>query len=106
MPLSVPSSSRLGKRKAQDLNELTTTFQNATFLTDCSFRVTHDKLVQYITDVQPYEPHWEQLIEIELKNKGMDSLARLKEFLPRLERLDVYVCFFFFRVEVCVFWKC
>ncbi|QRW06729.1 Septation initiation network scaffold protein cdc11 [Ceratobasidium sp. AG-Ba] len=62
---------------------------NATFLTECSFGVAHDKLVQLITDVHPYQPYWEPLSEIDLSKKGIESLARLKEFLPNLDRLDV-----------------
>ncbi|CAK9779412.1 hypothetical protein CC85DRAFT_266047 [Cutaneotrichosporon oleaginosum] len=56
-----------------------------TFLTECSFGVAHDRLVQLLTDVQPFEPHWENLRTIDLSNKGVESLARLKEFLPRLD---------------------
>ena len=65
---------------------------NATFLTECSFGVAHDKLVQVITDVQPFEPHWEDLSSIDLSKKALDSVARLKEFLPKLDTLTVCVC--------------
>jgi len=64
---------------------------NATFLTEASFGVAHDKLVQVITDVQPFEPHWEELSCIDLANKNIDSVARLKEFLPRLHTLSLWV---------------
>ncbi|KAH9924609.1 uncharacterized protein BXZ73DRAFT_50337 [Epithele typhae] len=62
---------------------------NATFLTECSFAVTHDRLVKVITDVQPYEPYWDQLASIDLSNRNLDSTARLKEFLPRLDSLSL-----------------
>ncbi|KAK8865912.1 hypothetical protein IAR55_001060 [Kwoniella newhampshirensis] len=62
---------------------------DATFLTECSFGVAHDKLVQIITDVQPFEPHWEELRSINLKGKGADSVARLKEFLPKLDEVNL-----------------
>lgn len=62
---------------------------NATFLTDWSFRVSHDRLVQVITDVQPYEPHWEALTVIDLSQKNLESVARLKEFLPKLDCLQL-----------------
>ncbi|CAL1713429.1 unnamed protein product [Somion occarium] len=61
--------------------------RNATFLTECSFGVAHDRLVQVITDVQPFEPHWEQLSSIDLSKKNLDSVVRLKELLPRLDSL-------------------
>lgn len=62
---------------------------NGTFLTECSFGVAHDRLVEVITDVQPFEPHWEELSSIDLSNRKLESLARLKEFLPRLDSLNV-----------------
>ncbi|KAH9947417.1 hypothetical protein B0H21DRAFT_738596 [Amylocystis lapponica] len=62
---------------------------NATFLTECSFGVAHDRLVQVITDVQPFEPYWEELTTIDLSKRNIDSIARLKEFLPRLDSLSV-----------------
>lgn len=63
--------------------------RNATFLTECSFGVAHDRLVEVITDVQPFEPYWEQLSAIDLSKKNLDSVARLKEFLPRLDSLSL-----------------
>ncbi|TFY57019.1 hypothetical protein EVJ58_g7285 [Rhodofomes roseus] len=62
---------------------------NATFLTECSFGVAHDRLVQVITDVQPFEPYWEDLTSIDLSAHNIDSVARLKEFLPRLDSLTL-----------------
>jgi hypothetical protein len=62
---------------------------NATFLTECSFGLSHDRLVQVITDVQPFEPYWEDLNSIDLSRKALDSVARLKEFLPRLDSLTL-----------------
>lgn len=62
---------------------------NGTFLTECSFGVAHDRLVEVITDVQPFEPHWEELSSIDLSNAKLESVARLKEFLPRLDALSL-----------------
>lgn len=62
---------------------------NGTFLTECSFGVARDRLVEVITDIQPFEPHWEELSSINLSNRKLESLARLKEFLPRLDSLNV-----------------
>jgi protein NUD1 len=64
---------------------------NQTILTECSFAVTQDKLVQLITQVQPYEPHWENLPEIDLSGRAIESVTRMKEFLPSLVRLDLSV---------------
>ncbi|VDC04605.1 unnamed protein product [Peniophora sp. CBMAI 1063] len=62
---------------------------NATFLTEASFGVAHDRLVTVITDVQPFEPYWEDLGNIDLSDKRLDSVARLKEFLPQLRTLSM-----------------
>ncbi|KZO96968.1 hypothetical protein CALVIDRAFT_598091 [Calocera viscosa TUFC12733] len=62
---------------------------NATFLTECSFGVAHDALVKYITDAEPYVVHWERLKRVDLKGKTIDSVARLKEFLPVVEQVDL-----------------
>lgn len=62
---------------------------NATFLTECSFGVARDRLVQVITDIQPFEPHWESLKSIDLSRKSIESVARLKELLPQLDCLSL-----------------
>ncbi|GAA6054530.1 hypothetical protein JCM3770_005831 [Rhodotorula araucariae] len=62
---------------------------NATFLTECSFGVSHDRLLQYITDVEPFEPDWEHLRSIDLSGKKADSVVRMKEFLPRLDEVNL-----------------
>lgn len=64
---------------------------SATFLTECSFGVSHDRLVKLITDVEPYEPNWEGLTSVDLSGKKAESLVRLKEFLPNLDEADLYV---------------
>ena len=64
---------------------------NATFLTECSFGVAHDRLVEVITDVQPFEPYWDTLTSIDLSRRRLDSVARLKEFLPKLDSLSLWV---------------
>ena len=63
------------------------TAADATFLTECSFGVTHDRLVQLITDVYGSEPWWDNLKSLDLGGKGVDSVARLKEFLPELDEV-------------------
>jgi Leucine-rich repeat (LRR) protein len=46
-------------------------------------------LVQRITDVEPYEPFWEHLKQIELRGKKLQSLHMLSKFCSQLEELDV-----------------
>lgn len=63
--------------------------RDATFLTECSFAVSHDKLVELITEVQPFEPYWEDLTVLDLSKRGATSVARLKEFLPKLDEINL-----------------
>ncbi|KAJ7505561.1 hypothetical protein B0H11DRAFT_1796409 [Mycena galericulata] len=62
---------------------------NGTFLTECSFGVAHDRLVEVLTDVEPFEPHWEALSTVDLSGRRLESAARLKEFLPVLDALNL-----------------
>jgi protein NUD1 len=60
-------------------------------LTECSFGIAHDRLIQCITDAKTFEPHWENLLSIDLSGKQLDSVVRLKEFLPSLDTLKLCV---------------
>ncbi|GAA5867490.1 hypothetical protein JCM8547_007523 [Rhodosporidiobolus lusitaniae] len=62
---------------------------NATFLTECSFGVSRDRLLQFITDVEPFEPDWENLSSIDLSGKKAESVVRMKEFLPSLDEVNL-----------------
>ncbi|KAH9480554.1 Septation initiation network scaffold protein cdc11 [Psilocybe cubensis] len=85
------ASSSSNKQRAQSSPGRQQSFAkaNGTFLTECSFGVAHDRLVEVITDVQPFEPHWEELASIDLSGAKLESVARLKEFLPRLDALSL-----------------
>jgi len=54
-----------------------------------SLSMTVKELVQRITDVEPYEPFWEHIKQIELKKKQLQSLHMLNRFCGQLEELDV-----------------
>lgn len=90
-PSAVAKSAAGGSRRVFSRSQRFTEASggNATFLTECSFGVAHDRLVEVITDVEPFEPHWEELYAIDLSGKNIESVARLKEFLPRLDCLKL-----------------
>lgn len=46
-------------------------------------------LVEKLTEVEPYEPFWEQIKDIDLRNKRLTNLHKLDEFCEHLEELDV-----------------
>ena len=91
MPIQTKLRSRRESSATPSTNTTTRTHVNATFLTECSFGIAHDRLVQCITDAQTFEPHWENLLSIDLSGKQLDSVARLKEFLPSLATLNLCV---------------
>lgn len=62
---------------------------NATILTECSFGVSYDRLLRVLTDVVPFEPSWKDLDHINLRERGLESVVRLKEFLPNLDELNL-----------------
>ncbi|KIY53211.1 L domain-like protein [Fistulina hepatica ATCC 64428] len=57
---------------------------NATILTQASFRLTVDKLVTALTDVEPWEPYWEDLSVLDLRDKGLEGVVKLKDMCPKL----------------------
>lgn len=46
-------------------------------------------LVKQLTDIEPYEPYWDFIRNIDLHNRGLGSLYMLNEYCPSLEELDV-----------------
>ncbi|CAO1618362.1 unnamed protein product [Jaminaea pallidilutea] len=57
-----------------------------TFLTQASFDVAHERIVEVLTDVAPFVPDWEELTTLDASARKLDSVVRLKEFVPNLER--------------------
>jgi protein NUD1 len=47
------------------------------------------ELVEKLTEVEPYEPFWEHMKQIDLKKKQLTNLHKLDEFCEQLEELDV-----------------
>ena len=45
-------------------------------------------LVEKITEVEPFEPEWETVPELDLSNKQLDTFHMLDEFCPQLITLD------------------
>jgi hypothetical protein len=54
-----------------------------------TFALATGDLIKHITDVEPYEPYWEHVRRLILRQKGLITLHKLNEFCPRLEELDV-----------------
>jgi hypothetical protein len=84
-----PSAHKVFSRAHPSPSKQSFSRPNGTFLTECSFGVAHDRLIAAITDIQPFEPYWEELSSIDLSSKSLESVARLKELLPRLDSLNL-----------------
>ena len=51
--------------------------------------LTAQELVKHLTDMEPYEPYWDHLPSVDLKDRGLTSLHMLDEFCGRTQALDV-----------------
>ncbi|KAL2127240.1 hypothetical protein VTI74DRAFT_11055 [Chaetomium olivicolor] len=47
------------------------------------------ELVEKLAEVEPFEPYWEDMRDLKLREKGLSSLHALDEFCGQLESLDV-----------------
>ncbi|KAK4042748.1 hypothetical protein C8A01DRAFT_13672 [Parachaetomium inaequale] len=47
------------------------------------------ELVGKLAEVEPFEPYWEDMRELELREKGLSALHALDEYCGQLESLDV-----------------
>jgi hypothetical protein len=54
-----------------------------------SLSLSVKELVQRITDIEPYEPFWEHIKQIELRGKKLQTLHMLSKFCSQLEELDI-----------------
>jgi Leucine-rich repeat (LRR) protein len=54
-----------------------------------TFALATEELIKHITDVEPYEPYWEHVRRLVLRQKNLITLHKLSDFCPRLEELDV-----------------
>ncbi|KAK4130328.1 hypothetical protein BT67DRAFT_465119 [Trichocladium antarcticum] len=46
-------------------------------------------LVDKLAEVEPFEPYWEDMRELDLRGKGLNAVQALDEFCGQLESLDV-----------------
>ncbi|KAL8720528.1 MAG: hypothetical protein Q9225_002620 [Loekoesia sp. 1 TL-2023] len=46
-------------------------------------------LVKKLTDIEPYEPYWDHIRHLDLRNRNLQSLHMLDEYCDHLEDLDV-----------------
>lgn len=56
---------------------------------DGTFSLATQELVKKLTDIEPYEPYWDYIRNVDLQGRGLLTLNGLHEFCGRLEGLDV-----------------
>ncbi len=54
-----------------------------------TFSLATQELVKKLTDVEPYEPYWDYIRNVDLQSRGLLTLYGLCEYCGRLEELDV-----------------
>jgi Leucine-rich repeat (LRR) protein len=54
-----------------------------------TFALATEDLVKHLTEAEPFEPYWDHVRRLVLRDKGLITLHKLNEFCPRLEDLDV-----------------
>ncbi|KAF7159975.1 hypothetical protein CNMCM6106_007390 [Aspergillus hiratsukae] len=54
-----------------------------------TFTLATEDLVKHLTEAEPFEPYWDHVRRLVLRDKGLITLHKLNEFCPRLEDLDV-----------------
>lgn len=86
---SFAQSSRAGNMTGRSVWNFNASAADQTFLTQASFNVAHDRMVEVLTDVAPFAPDWENLETLDLSNRRLESLVRLKDFVPSLSRLHL-----------------
>ncbi|KAL8682221.1 MAG: hypothetical protein Q9186_001680 [Xanthomendoza sp. 1 TL-2023] len=51
--------------------------------------LTVQELVKKLTDIEPYEPYWDCIRQVDLRNRNLRTLHMLDEFCGHIEDLDV-----------------
>ncbi|KAI9809776.1 MAG: hypothetical protein M1825_000209 [Sarcosagium campestre] len=51
--------------------------------------LAEEKIVSALTDVKPFDPHWDRLHDVDLSGKDLPSLYKLEKYCPELVELDV-----------------
>ncbi|KDN52631.1 L domain-like protein [Tilletiaria anomala UBC 951] len=75
------------KSAVRSHREDTSAWLDATILTEMSFAIAQDRVLQVLTDVVPWQPDWENLSVLDLSNRRVETLMKLQDFCPNL--LDV-----------------
>ena len=53
-----------------------------------SFSIVTNELIQKLTDVEPYDPYWDAIQQLDVRGRGLVALHGLDEFCPRVVELD------------------
>ncbi|KAK9457221.1 hypothetical protein V1511DRAFT_528513 [Dipodascopsis uninucleata] len=56
---------------------------------ESSFSIAVHNLVKILSDIQPFEPYWEDISMLDMQSRDLETLVRLEEWCPRLLDLNV-----------------
>ncbi|KAK9369369.1 hypothetical protein V1509DRAFT_620582 [Lipomyces kononenkoae] len=61
----------------------------AVSLLESSFSIAVQNLVKILSDIHPFEPYWQDITQLELQDRELETLVRLDEWCPQLLHLNV-----------------
>ncbi|KAK9479199.1 hypothetical protein V1514DRAFT_328729 [Lipomyces japonicus] len=56
---------------------------------DSSFSIAIQNLVRVLSDIQPFEPYWEDITTLNLPSRNLETLVRLEEWCPNVHNMNV-----------------
>lgn len=82
--LNLHSESPQAQRKA---NTPDRSLGDRSALSQASFRVTRERLVELLTDVAPWEPDWARLQRVDFRARRLESCIGLEDYVPNAEEV-------------------
>ncbi|EEB06149.1 SIN component scaffold protein [Schizosaccharomyces japonicus yFS275] len=56
---------------------------------DCSFSVSRGSIIRLLSKVEPYEPFWERIIQLDISRRHLSSIIGISDFCPAIEELSI-----------------
>ncbi len=64
-------------------------YPDMTLLTDASFNFAHDKVLEAITDVEPWEPGWDELQAVQSQSPTIGVVCTLEGVSSRFSKRSI-----------------
>ena len=77
------------KGKSKDWTAQDSAWLDRTALTELSFAIAQDRVLQVLTDVVPWQADWENLSQLDLSRRRVETLVTLQDFCPNLLEINL-----------------